>query len=209
MSAPMVQAILADNKTQTRRLIPSAWFGQEDHEREYPYNLTFPDRDGDYRSAESLCKYGRIGGHLWVRESFYQAGFWEEDETGTRHAWRGSHTIWYAEEEGNKTVRPGSIIRKIPSIHMPRWASRITLEITNIRVERLGDISEADCIAEGLKSWPHEDAFAYGFDGGAPHGYATATGAYAALWEYINGTGSWERDKEKFVWVIEFKRIQP
>jgi len=85
----------------------------------------------------------------------------------------------------------------------PRWASRITLEITDVRMERLQDISEKDALAEGLVSWPWQDGLAYGFAGGAPHGYATATGAFRALWDSINkDRASWESNP--WVWVVEF-----
>lgn len=207
MSAPMVQPTLSGAKRKTRRLIPPSWFGQEDHEREYPYNLVFPDQYGDYHSAESLCRYGQPGDHLWVRESFYQAGHWDYDDTTKKKVWCGSHTKWYAEEEGNKTVRLNTIIRKIPSIHMPRWASRITLEIISIRVERLEDISNADCIAEGISKNIISDHYGVSNNFEWTHWYNSPKLAYIALWERINGAGSWERDRQKFAWVIEFKDI--
>ena len=81
-----------------------------------------------------------------------------------------------------------------PSIHMPRWASRITLEITGVRVERLQDISEADAIAEGIEALPMKTR------------QATPRLDYQALWESINGPESW--DENPWVWRLEFKRIK-
>lgn len=83
-----------------------------------------------------------------------------------------------------------------PSIHMPRWASRITLEVTGVRVERLQDISEADAIAEGAP-WAAC---------GAPQEGSHKAG-FAQLWESINGSNSWSTNP--WVWVIEFKRVTP
>jgi len=85
--------------------------------------------------------------------------------------------------------------RSVPSIHMPRWASRITLEVTGVRVERLQDISEADAMAEGAP-WAAC---------GSPQEGSQKAG-YARLWESINGPGSW--DANPWVWVVEFKRVE-
>jgi len=109
MSAPMVRATLADNTTHTRRLIKKRprgdfWRASFDTTRGLIFKTEGLMPGSIWPHKHIKCPYGQIGDYLWVRESFYQAGFWEEDETGTRHAWRGSHTIWYAEEEGNKTV---------------------------------------------------------------------------------------------------------
>jgi hypothetical protein len=101
---------------------------------------------------------------------------------------------------------------------MPRWASRITLEITGVRVERLQDISEEDALAEGIccqnviigcncnnGSHTEESADRYFFDDCNEAGYEFAIDAYAGLWESINGPGSWELNP--WVWCISFKRV--
>ena len=88
-----------------------------------------------------------------------------------------------------------------PSIHMPRWASRITLEIVSVRAERLQDISEADALAEGVEI--DESGHATRADGIAVGGARTA---YAELWESINGPGSWAANP--WVWVVEFRRVE-
>jgi len=87
-----------------------------------------------------------------------------------------------------------------PAIHMPRWASRLTLELTDVRVERLQDISEQDAIAEGADRLVMDDDGKF---------YESANGThrcgYAGLWDHINGDGSW--DENPFVWCISFRTI--
>lgn len=89
---------------------------------------------------------------------------------------------------------PPGILRWRPSIHMPRWASRITLEIVDIRVQRVQDISGPDCWAEGIAraGWDCER-------------YGSVVECYRDLWESINGPGSW--DVNPWVWVVEFHRL--
>lgn len=95
-----------------------------------------------------------------------------------------------------------------PSIHMPRWASRITLEITSVKVERLRDISEEDAEAEGVE----QDSFGHWFDYSLPTNYreavssfSTASASFMSLWNSINGKGSWESNP--WVWAISFRRL--
>ena len=89
---------------------------------------------------------------------------------------------------------------------MPRIASRILLEVKNVRVERLSDISEEDAIAEGCIKFPFEDSCAYTFYENDKTGHATHTGAYRKLCESLNGSGSW--DLNPWVWVVEFKTLE-
>ena len=107
--------------------------------------------------------------------------------------WGDCSRIWYW-ADGNPTE--GDWTRPRPSIHMPRWASRILLEITAVRVERLQDISETDAEAEGIQEI---------VDAGVDHD-GTPRDAYRALWEQINGAGSWSANP--WVWVVEFKRAE-
>jgi hypothetical protein len=130
----------------------------------------------------AMCPYGQPGDRLWVRET------WKPHPDPVNN----SPIIYKATDGGCWPDLPWR-----PSIHMPRWASRITLEIADIRVERLHDISVADCIAEG----------AAGGHGAIP-GYAYATTPlehYRHIWGSINGPGSWAVNP--WVWVLEFKMI--
>lgn len=184
-SAPMVRSLLAGTKTQTRRVV-----------RKLPLRLNRETNaiEVDTANIENgrfakliPCPYGQPGDRLWVRETFCkiigQSGGWiETDYRATyNHGYRLGDTL-------------GLKKRWTPSIHMPRDASRITLEVTGVRVERLHDISPNDCIAEG--AWPiaHREL-------GRGH---EAVAAYQALWESINGPGSW--DANPWVWVVEFRR---
>lgn len=195
-SAPMVRALLDGSKTQTRRVVkpqpphdlqhrsvdaPDAFVAEGEHTW-WAGNHT----QGIYHSAR--CPYGQPGDRLWVREAWAPKAI---DPECTVAAYRATDD----ECKGPWT----------PSIHMPRWASRLDLEITGVRVERLQDISEADAIAEGIErredacgSWKH-----YGDTGMS----VDAIGSYRSLWERINGDESWKSDP--WVWVVEFRRIRP
>ena len=189
-SGPMVRALLAGTKSQTRRVCKPAQFYSlssvvevpDPLERGQVYNGShFGDEEGDVSFASP---YGGRGDRLWVRE----AHWWFKDEhdpvTGYFPPKLTIEDVEYRADgdDGRKVWRP--------SIHMPRWASRITLEITRVRVERLQDISEADAVAEGVYTDPACPAY----DG------------YRTLWEQINGSGSW--DLNPWVWVVEFRRVK-
>lgn len=185
-SAPMVRALLAGTKTQTRRVV------KPQPEKRHPF-LAFRKRRGpDFwlwpNAREEViaeCPYGKPGDRLWVRET--HCAF----DVGRVH-YRADHALDPAADKAHG-------IRWTPAIHMPRWASRITLEITGARVERLQDISEADATAEGSRDWAGEqDTPARDIPGGETRLI------YRQLWESINGAGSW--DANPWVWVIEFRR---
>lgn len=182
-SATMIRAILDGSKTQTRRIVkPEIRVVHAIYpDASISTNRIFEKGDGRIH-----CPYGQPGDRLWVRECFGYSD--SEDETLTYRA--------------DNPSRPHETpARWRPSIHMPRWASRITLEVTGVRVERLQEISEADAKAEGV---PCEIIF--GTDRGID-GKAFPIREYRDLWESINGLGSWEANP--FVWVVEFKRITP
>lgn len=188
-SAPMVRAILAGAKTQTRRLV-------KPNPHKVDGGVPFADAPAwahaEPGSEVMRCPYGVRGDRLWVRETF--SGPWCMGDAPPSK-WVRSSRIWYW-ADGNPTE--GDWTRPRPSIHMPRWASRITLEITSVRVERLKDISEADAIAEGVSVHPDHHAK-------PPTSHYSPYSAYRDLWEAINGAGSW--DTNPWVWVVEFRRM--
>lgn len=203
-SAPMVRALLDGSKTQTRRPMnpqPQA-FGLGS-------GLQLPGycsstEDGFLRGAPIFkSRFGQPGDRLWVRETF--CPIYPQDPTyngGRPIEYDYSATYTHGDRLGDSLG-----IKKVwkPSIHMPRDASRITLEIISVRVERLQGISEADAQAEGCTQ-NHN-----GYYWGGPHAVsglkqmATAVSAYRDLWQSINGPDSW--DLNPWVWCISFRRI--
>lgn len=142
-----------------------------------------------YTGEPAKCPYGAAGDFLWIREK------WQRLRDAA-----GRQIVEYC--AGPFLLDVETHKRWHPSIHMPRWASRITLEVTGVRVERLQDISESDAIAEGIERNVFNDEWS-GY--GQFHGAAlTPKGSYRALWESINGPGSW--DANPWVWVVEFTR---
>jgi hypothetical protein len=196
-SAPMVRALLAGTKTQTRRVV------KIDHtdsvfERLQGMLAHFFRLTSRVPVQAVRCPYGVPGDRLWVREA------WRSGKIADRFPPREltPHPVWYeadgqAPEATNGKLRPG--------MFMPRWASRITLEITGVRVERLQDISEADAIAEGVERGAADGFWKlYGRETNGDMDRSPRV-AYRSLWESINGAGSW--DANPFVWVVEFKRV--
>jgi hypothetical protein len=197
-SAPMVRALLNGTKTQTRRVIkPQPTTIADIYRRGYDENngKWLGEGCGDGRIR---CPYGQPGDRLWVREAFRTVS--EADALPPRDL-TPAHRIWY---EADAPHQPG-FGRLRASMHMPRWASRITPEIVDIRVEKLQDISEEDAVAEGCTK-NHNNYFL-----GGPHvtggrkQMATSKQAYKDLWESINDPGSWDLNPE--VWVVEFKKV--
>lgn len=204
-SGPMVRALLAGTKTQTRRVLklrPGFDLEQRDDGRWWPW-AEHPERCDDVWMA---CPYGQPGDRLWVRETFCkiigQSGGWIETD------YQATYTPGFRLGDSLGLKK-----RWTPSIHMPRDASRITLEIAGVRVERLQDISEADAMAEGIvecpipadDEGPRRIGYMVGPDDGKSGLAVTAVNAYRDLWESINGPDSW--DANPWVWAIEFKRL--
>lgn len=198
-SAPMVRALLDGSKTQTRRVVKSqptnGWefenppvFGRitSPHPKRGRFGAFIQRGLGtDFPETDLIpCPYGQSGDRLWVRETWCHK--WDDMHGYLDEYWYRASTpdVDHADGDGKSPWKP--------SIHMPRAASRITLEITGVRVERLQAISEADAIAEGAQ-WAAC---------GSPQEGSHKAG-YAQLWESINGPGSW--DKNPWVWVVEFK----
>ncbi len=175
-SASMVRAIQAGTKTQTRRIVKPQPSQQLLDEYARIRRERGAQKDDAGMLSECLpCPYGVPGDRLWVRETWHTP-------YGTRVFYRADHLH---DPKGDRQHG----IAWTPSIHMPRWASRITLEVTEVRVERLQDISEADARSEGVTPADCCDAHYHGF---------------RLLWESINGPGSW--DANPWVWVMSFRK---
>ncbi|EDV5024166.1 hypothetical protein ID80_004852 [Salmonella enterica subsp. enterica serovar Ball] len=196
-NAEMVRAILDGRKTQTRR--PIKWkqtrfteIAERDDGSLWPWAEDC-ERGGDIWFA---CPYGEIGDRIWVRETFRVHSRATDVATlvyraSVRNSWtEQTHRVPVA--VCNKPATPE---KWTPSIHMPRWASRLTLEITGVRVERLRDLSEDDAKSEGITP-P---------SGGVLPGWEYRIN-FRDLWMDIYGTDNWEANP--WVWVIEFKRVE-
>ncbi len=207
MSAPMVRAILAGTKTQTRRFLRpqphvdalgnACWndlnFGQDAHG--VPLFESMALMLPGSGTGEVRCPYGECGDKLWVREVW---GFEKRTEDDPLL----EPVVTYRADQAEHLY---PVKRWRPSIHMPRHLSRITLEVTTVRVERLQDISEADAQAEGITPKWEPGCSGRLMDAFGGFSFRPAASAYAELWEQINGPGSW--DANPWVWVIEFKRV--
>jgi len=200
----MVRAVLDGRKTQTRRIMkvqPSADFSPMNMELETDFTARWytpgvVNKDGYLKPAKKqvfgvanedegyTCPFGAVGDRLWVRETWARYNI-DQD----------SHDMAYRATIPDDWPKEG---RWRPSIHMPRWASRITLEITGVRVERLQDITNQDAIAEGIGH-----LYAYDESQQTPR---DAKRRFAELWRSIYGEESWQANP--WVWVIEFKRVE-
>lgn len=217
-NAEMVRAILDGRKTQTRRIMkvqpePSKsrpgdfWFSSKKLESMVHISDFAPGNSpiADYHLfiQEHCCPFGAVGDRIWVRETWARYNI---DQN--------SHDLAYRATTPADWPEGG---RWRPSIHMPRWASRILLEITNVRIERLNAISPEDAESEGLEctnftgfgdepglpSYPEPDVY---FDPLKKQWKEYPPEAFAGLWESIYGEGSWKANP--WVWVIEFKRVE-
>ncbi|HFE2689757.1 TPA: hypothetical protein ACF291_004057 [Klebsiella quasipneumoniae subsp. similipneumoniae] len=220
-NSEMVRAILDGRKTQTRR--PIKWkqtrfteIGEREDGSKWPWS-----EDAEHAcDFWHPCPFGAVGDRIWVREAYrFPASLDDVSPTGvgemavatgyrkpwapTFYEFTGTFSDGWKGFETPPKVSDAGKLR--PSIHMPRWASRILLEITDVRVERLNAISEEDARAEGI------------IDGGClncgepePCGCANpepdATDAFAYLWQSIYGQENWNANP--WVWVIEFKRVE-
>lgn len=213
-SAPMVRAIMAGSKTQTRRIVkpqpPAATREVITYHHPDPRAHFWALDAGSLLDWTQPCRYGEIGDRLYVRETwqhsnhpfgpykpnclvFYRADYFDDPHgpDGERSP-EGKYREWR------------------PSIHMPRAASRIDLEITGVRAERLQDISEEDAKAEGADcliadNCTPADRAILDFplmECGSPY-----RNGYALLWDAINGDGAWAANP--WVWVVEFRRVKP
>jgi hypothetical protein len=194
----MVRALLAGTKTQTRRAM-RVQPGDETTVTVEHFNQTVIDRHGDEQPGPEVfgawwddgesglrCPYGQPGDRLWVRETWayhLHAQASQRDEDGP----------WVYAADGRPALQVRLCDRWRPSIHMPRVACRLTLDVTRVRVERLQEISDEDALAEGV------DRTNTSISGYAKERYRT-------LWDSINGVGSW--DANPWVWAVSFKRME-
>lgn len=188
-SGPMVRAILEGRKTQTRRALKHQPIDIIPMPRDPGEWVTLERREPEPKGRLCRCRFGVPGDLLWVRETWSRAKL------------TGSSALFYrADGDTNGRQVALSYIEREerwrPSIHMPRGASRLTLRITGVRVERLQEISDADAIAEGC---PAVSLHALDCASTPPSSH------YRNVWEDINGKGSWQRNP--WVWVLEFERL--
>ncbi|MBK0003393.1 hypothetical protein [Erwinia sp. S38] len=215
-NAEMLRAILDGRKTQTRRIIkpqPELTKGSGFSWNGAVYGAGSDDAETNRNFAHVKCPYGQLGDRLWVRET-WQAIHDYCNESGNVDERRYPRSIpkqrgnyWhpvYAESWGNE-CREDRQFPWRPAIHMPRWASRITLEITGVRVERLNSVSEEDAQREGVQPlqggyWKHYQPIEW------TQFQLSARGSLATLWNSIYGDDSWWANL--WVWVVEFKRVE-
>jgi hypothetical protein len=210
--AQEVRATLAGAKTQKRLVVKLPhtnplgrwevlpWGGPNGGRTRDGKTVPFQNVIGHSHTGEIIgCPYGQPGDRLWVREPF------RTDSAQDKYPPRDCASNWPLWFEADGTVaRSDRVTNATPGklrsgMVMPRWASRITLEVTGVRVERLQDISEADAVAEGLQ----RTSRGHWLPGPCDH----PEWAYHQLWDQINGPGSW--DANPWVWVIQFDRVTP
>ena len=205
----MVRAILEGRKTQTRRAVKpqpmkggtieelapgiGVWQCQVEKIAARPgVDSRFVGKIG---CEDIHCPYGRPGDRLWVRESIHVMQPRHDGDTGSVLYRADGHGDWIGKWK--------------PSIHMPRWASRIALEVVSVRVERLNEISGYDAIAEGIEPFKIDlgGAIVTTFRDYLNNRIDRAAHqSYRSLWESINGPESWAENP--WVWVVKFKRVE-
>lgn len=220
-SGPMVRAILAGTKTQTRRALggPNADIAGDYELRglqDYPDGTTRAVFDHHAEEPFSVrCPYGKPGDRLWVRETHYRFGHWEPAHGARTKAGRQKWAFVADSGEVRFDAPTDCVVRlgrhhkdpSTPAWHrrlgrfMPRSFARTILQVTEIRVERLHDISEADIIAEGVTV-----PVAAEMTGIPWSDLPTLHHAWRAGWEHINGNESWNADP--WVWVVSFRRVE-
>lgn len=203
-NAEMVNAILSGRKTQTRRAvknvdrancIPYSWKSLKTGKWVHGSNHVL-----DERSLEK-CPFGKVGDRLWVKETYYLSKFFDNLKPSECY---GSEVYSVSSMYGKHpdNIEKSDIGKTRPSIHMPRWACRLVLEITDVRVERLQDISEADALQESIglvlaDSWPNPMEMTKAIQKSRKEGFKL-------LWNSIYN--NW--DANPWVWVVEFKVVE-
>ena len=180
MGADSVRAILDGRKTQTRRVIkPQPKFIGAP-------NVPFKTDDANPKGIIN-CPYGKVGDRLWVRETvFFETFHQQSDEELKRYGFNPNIGVWVYRADNHDY--PTITANWTSPMFMPREASRITLQITDIRVERVQDITEEDAIAEGVESF-------------------NTVASYSYLWDSLNAKRGYPWENNPWVWVISFKQI--
>ena len=210
-SAPMIRAILDGRKTQTRRILKMPKGGYIED------GIPLRHVGGDYFNAIP-CPYGERGDRLWVRETWqaYDGGSFKTAfgvaRTFSREPKLGDTIEFKADKDLSKCF-----INWRPSIHMPRWASRITLEVTEVRVERVQEITEEDAKAEGVRAVTKDSkvvkycVYDQSSDTSSTAWQEmpnSARGAFKTLWDKLNAPRGFGWDANPWVWVVSFKRVE-
>lgn len=211
-NADMVRAVLDGRKSQTRRIIKPQPFerswSRHDHQIEIVSGraengdeidglLAYTKSSGGEWHAK--CPFGQAGDRLWVRETFRVHS--RATDVATLVYKASEQQSWTQQTHRvpiEKCNKPAVVDTCTPSIHMPRWASRITLEITGVRVERLNSMTESDALAEGCNGG-HDSIPGYMYSA-TPHEH------FHHVWQSIYGDDSWQANP--WVWVVEFKRVE-
>lgn len=217
-SAPMVKAIFAGAKTQTRRVVRpqfhQLWgYGVGIGRDTFAAHVDITDSKGQWRWLQ--CPFGKPGDHLWVRESFHVVN-------GAQR-WKDGTILYRADVGENVGGVYVDCAKWKPSIHMPRWASRITLEVVEVRIQRLQEITPADAIAEGAVEWGTRESIRRNFNesghrretpigsnvfDGTKRNVPYLVNAFVELWDSINERRGHGWTVNPWVWVVTFKQVK-
>ena len=215
MCGEMVIATLEERKTQTRRTNHLDYINKNPSEWEYVEYLAlkkehlFVTKNDGQDYVQTKCPYGQPGDRLWVRETWTLGDIVDDEEPSIQIYYRADGTkVDFAvnHEAADKYIQKLEYLEVygnggdnwLPSIFMPRWASRITLEIVSVRVERVQDITISDCVAEGI----HDSK-----DLTFPlKGSGIEKAEYRLLWDKINSKRGYSWENKPWVWAIEFKK---
>ena len=196
-STPMVQAIRENRKSMTRRVIKPQplWIGDP--------SIPFKTEDADLKGIIK-CPYGQPGDRLWVRETWGFLRSWDcEGECNCSTAYKGDMGCYQY-----KATSEDLELKWKPSIHMPKVAARILLEVVSVRVERVQDITEEDAKAEGVGDLFIEDCAYDDKYNNIPwiQEEGLTIHQFARLWNSINEKRNYGWDNNPWVWVVEFRR---
>jgi hypothetical protein len=209
-NAESVRAILEGRKTQTRRVVKPQPDGVRYHLRMVYHNDHPEFVDDDYLYSV-LCPFGKVGDHLWVRETWApmckMADPWcwcDTEEERERHHYieyrADTNTPYPGDWPGGDEDSEGRPVWKSP-MFMPRLHSRILLEVTGVRVHRLNEMTEHE--------WGERDAMAEGFPVGGESLWGCAADWYREIWDSINAKRGYPWESNPFVWAVAFKKVTP